>query len=218
MKGEETSMKHRMFKLFSIMLLSLVLISVVPAGAYAQETEGNEELQNKLSDLEKKYGVEFVQIDPAQTQTIKVQDLQELEEILAKATHEITTAQNEAVTSKIVPGSRSYNDTHTITWGDWFLGLPFSQNVAFSYTYDWHSDHWQFEDVYDINSYISGLNIGVTWHQTSASWNPATTVYYHDTANIEVHGYWYFGVEYKGFPVGFTLNDEWNCSLQLVTE
>jgi len=67
-------MKNRMFKLFAIIMLSILLVSVVPAGAYAQETEGDEELQNKLSELEKKYGVEFVQIDPAQTQTIKVQN------------------------------------------------------------------------------------------------------------------------------------------------
>lgn len=146
-----------------------------------------------------------------------------MEEILAKATHEITTAQNEAATRKIVPGSRSYSDTYTITWwapfSGWGMnGLACWKNVAFNYTYDWYSDHWQFESVSNINSYVTGLQVAVSWCQTAASWNPATTEYYHDTANIEVHGYWLLGFDIHGFTIGAKINDEWNCSLQLVTE
>ena len=70
----------------------------------------------------------------------------------------------------------------------------------------------QFTKVSGIKSYYSGLQIAVTWNQTSASSNFVKTNNTKDTVKINVNGYSLFGFQVKGFRIGAKINDTWNFS------
>lgn len=95
-------------------------------------------------------------------------------------------------------------------------GIANWKNVAFNYTYKFVDGNPQFVSVSDINSYITGIQIAVSWHETLPSYKLTTDVNYRDTSEFTIRGYYLLGVSINGFPLGATINNTWNCSLRLV--
>lgn len=112
------------------------------------------------------------------------------------------------------------NGSHTINWwapfsGYGMTGLACWRNVSFKYNYKIVNGKPRFTKVSNIKSYYSGIQIGVTWNQTSTSYNFTKKRSTNDKAVIKVNGYSLLGFEVKGFTVGAKINDTWKASLTL---
>ncbi|GJM70503.1 hypothetical protein HMSSN036_27190 [Paenibacillus macerans] len=111
-------------------------------------------------------------------------------------------------------------DTYNINWyapfSGWGLtGIATWRNVTATYSYD-YKDNWPyFTGVSSIKSYLSGLQVLISWEQTGASKKYTETCRPKDTAEFTVKGYYLLGFEISGFPIGAKINDTWPPSLQL---
>jgi hypothetical protein len=210
-------MRSKLHSLIIFIIVGIILTTLIPISASAEEGYLDKE---SLLYLEEKYGIEFVEIDETQTDLIEVENIHEFEKLISNAISEIEK-DNAKVTQKIlVPQGRSYTDFATISWwsawefdGSYFIW----KNICFNYTYNFISGNPTFLSLSNIDSYITGVLVGVTWNHTGSNYSLTTTQHYHDTANVTVYGYYYIGASLYGVPIGFTVNSQWNGALQLVS-
>lgn len=221
----------KMKKLFSLLIIVCMVFSiVVPVSAHSND---NDKIKKDLNKLEDKYGVEIRNLDDTVSpdKLIKVNSVEEMDKIIKEFKEnnkaepvEIEIPSDELKVNKINSTSTedsiarllsTYNGMKTITWwapfSGWGLnGIACWRNVAFEYTYKFVNGHPQFTGVSNVSSYLSGIQIAVSWHQTTKTINYSTKYYYKDTAKIKVSGYYLLGFDINGFRIGATINDTWN--------
>lgn len=220
-----------MKKLLSIMTLCLILtlIFTIPVGA--SNVTDEQVIKNQLEDLAVEYDFSIDEDISDISTFLKFDSIEEFEEFMSNfitenIENEIETMplslQNELAPLSYGPFTR----VHTLNWYSPFSGWGMTgianwKNIAFTYRYQILPSQTQYRQfttsnpVYDISSHISGIQVGVSWHQTNAIYNISTSVVTRDTANFTVQGYYRLGVEVIGFPIGVTKNDTWTRSFKL---
>ncbi|WP_226530858.1 hypothetical protein [Metabacillus niabensis] len=223
--------------LFSSINLSSVFAST-EEGVKAEEQLTPEQLQiqKELKELESSDSVDFELIPseevPESTEIINFDSVEEFEKYVQEINQEEQTFEETIQVNPTVPSlskttmstmaaASTYNGDHVIKWwapfsGFGMTGLACWKNIAFNYKYKFVSGKPQFTSVSNIKSYYTGLQIGVSWIQTtngSASIIKKNTT--NDTAKISVKGYSLLGFQVKGFSVGAKIGNTWTGSLTL---
>ncbi|MEC0234525.1 hypothetical protein P4H71_09315 [Paenibacillus kribbensis] len=218
--------------IFVAVVLSFVifLVSFQP-GVYA---EADIMSNPQLDDLAEKYDVEFVPLNDNKLEAFKeagmeiknFKDLDEYESFLADVkrdiddkidtTQEFSLEVPERETSSI---SLASQNNYTINWyapmAGGLAGLMAWKNVAVVYDYEYQNNWPYFTGVSSIKSYLSGLQVAVSWEQLNATKTYSTKCRNRDTANFKINGYYLLGAEVQGVPIGVKINDTWNTSLTL---
>jgi len=171
---------------------------------------------SEVKELEQsgKYDFEVVPAEDIDPQNIiQLDSVEELEKILAefKNSSETEFTINENPIQTRAAGSKTVSQWAPFS-GYGMTGLPTWRNVSFNYEYKKVNGKNQFTKVSGIKSYYSGLQIAVTWNQTSTSSNFVKTNNTKDTVKIKVNGYSLLGFQVKGFTIGAKINDTWNFS------
>lgn len=219
-------MTKKMLKPGLILMGSIILGTALFPGvtAFADEnTVDVETVKQEIKMLEEsnKYDFELVPIENiSKDNIIELESVEELEDILKeiKETSETEYTFDETFDdlSNNTKQTRAAGSTTISQWAPfdgWGMnGLACWKNVGFSYQYKKVGGKNQFTSVSGINSYYSGIQVAVSWKQTSASYNLVKTKNTNDTAKIKVNGYSLLGFQVKGFAIGAKINGTWNVS------
>jgi len=219
-------MKRKLFKTGLVLMSSITLgTALLPVTTvFADEkTVDVETVKEEIKMLEKsnKYDFELVPIENiSKDNIIELDSVEELEDILneIKETSETEYTFDETFddlsnNTKLTRAAGSKTISQWAPFNGWGMnGLACWKNVGFSYQYKKVGGKNQFTSVSGINSYYSGIQVAVSWKQTSASYNLVKTKNTKDTAKIKVNGYSLLGFNVKGFTVGAKINGTWNVS------
>ncbi|MCM3495969.1 MULTISPECIES: hypothetical protein [Paenibacillus] len=223
-------MKIKKKNFLSVVLATVLLsVSLQPVASAQQNVMSDP----RLNEISQKYDTEFVVLSDSELEEVKQNgpllsftDLDEYESFLADTISELEkfdTDQNsvlevpEKTDSTISPMAQT---STTLSWWAPFSGglsgIFTWKNIALVYNYENNSNGLPyFTGVSKINSYISGMQVAVSWTQTTGTKTYSNTCWDKDTANFVVQGYYLIGAEINGLPIGAKINDTWNRSLQL---
>ncbi|KQN96785.1 hypothetical protein [Paenibacillus sp. Leaf72] len=221
-----------MKKFASIMFTLMFLFSSVSVASAKEEASSQQDLINLLN----KYGFEATQdssIIATANETLKINNLEELEIQLKEFKKSIQSAKSNAEEEILIPVSpqsklnsfsslaaTTYNDSHVNSWwcpGNALWGgtaITITCNIAYDYSYSYANGNAYFTSASNFTSYLGGIHI-YTWVGTNHSYNFTTTNSPGDTMKIKTLGYYLLGITWNNIPIGATLNDEWNASLRL---
>ena len=207
-----------------IVLLGALVITFFGWGeiASADNISETNTIVSEIEELERsgEYDFELIPTENLESShLIQLDSVQELEKILAdfKANSETEIVINESMDTPIktrASGSKTITQWAPFS-GYGMTGLPTWRNVSFKYDYKKVNGKKQFTKVSAITSYYSGLQVAVSWNQTSSSYNLVKTSNTKDTAKIKVNGYSLLGFQVKGFSIGTKINDTWNVSFKI---
>lgn len=214
-------MSKRLFTLLLSALLTFVL--VLPASAAENKTEGQPEgnaaeLQKQFNDIAAKYGFEPVEqskISTSQTSNAPLQfkNAEEFEAFLKSFVEaEKASAGGVSVIEKEKDAKAPAFDLAATfnghaEWYSFLVNGTFSwKNIDYTYTtgYDARGKGY-LTGISNVNSYLTGLQVAMSWTQTSNSSFVTGT-----TAKLRVGGYYLFGVEIGGFPIGYRHYTTWD--------
>lgn len=214
-------------KIFSVLLILILSLNVT---AYAQSSSDKEfdKVQKELQKLETKYDVEFdfdyyknnIKSDEL---ILEFDSVEKYEEFLKKdkETKSGEMIELEYNVSNDTMSVLSINDTDTISWWAPFVNIGTGvfcwNNVDLEYKYDWKDGNPYFVQIDKVTSYITGVSLS-SWTQTSKATNIVDKYHTDDKVEVKVNGTYFIGIAIKGFTIGSTSKDTWECSLTLVTE
>lgn len=214
----------KVFRKNVAVLLSLAMIYafVLPSSALAEASVLSDP---GLAEIEEAYGIEFVVLDDSELsgEFISVSDLNELEAAIGEFINDIENVDDHleiTATTSTEDFSVMNQDAYTISWWAPFsvFGLTgvFSwRNVTVSYDWDWEGSYRVFTGIRNVESFLTGPQIAVSFHQTGYGVNYERVCRDNDRANFTIEGYYLLGVEYNGFPIGARASGSWDAWLRL---
>ncbi|WP_020618911.1 hypothetical protein [Paenibacillus daejeonensis] len=226
-------MKIRKKNFLSFVLATIILsVSLQPVAAQTNVLD-----DSQLKEIAQKYEVEVFVLSDSELEELEkngplpsFNDFDEYESFVAESVSElkkVDTVQKSVLEVPLKTDSTitpMYQTSHTLNWWAPFAGVLGGvaawKNIAIVYDYEFRTNgnsRPYFTGVSSISSYLTGLQIAVTWNQTTGTKTYSNTCWEKDTANFVIQGYYLIGAEMYGVPVGFKVNDTWNRSLQLQT-
>lgn len=212
-------------KSIAIGLTTIMIFQTIPTITFAQTNIINKNLNvksnetsiiNKLLELDKKY--ENITFDfnrnSNQESFLKFDTIESFEKFIIEN-------EKQNVNNKILIEldennnelNRSYEGTKTTTkWMPLNIFNIFCNfNTDVSYIYNYKNNNPYFIKGTDVDSYTTGLNIALSWTQTSKQQNVQENG--RKLSSI-VNGYWLTGVEVAGFPIGFKYKQSYETVLK----
>ncbi len=201
-------------------------VQLIPTTIFAQSNVFNQNLNiksnkeniiNELVELDKKY--ENITFDfntsknLSQESLLKFDTVEDFEKFIIEnekenGTNKILVELDEN-NNKL---SKSYEGTETVTkWMPLNIFNIFCNfNTDVSYIYDYKNNKPYFVKGTDVTSYTTGLNIALSWTQTSKQQNVQQNG---QKLSSIVNGYWLTGVEIAGLPIGFKYKQSYETVL-----
>ncbi|WP_350344088.1 hypothetical protein PRVXT_000462 [Proteinivorax tanatarense] len=214
-----------MGKFLRVMSLCLILtlVFIIPVEASSNE----QTIKDSLEDLALEYDFNFDEDTSDISSFLKFDSIEEFEEFISDFGFKDMDDKTEVrLQNQVAPFSfGSSTDIDTLRWYSPFAGWGIKaacwKNISFKYDYQrvpYQTQYLQFTSsnpVRNINSYLSGIQIGISWTQTNSTYTISSNVVPRDTVNFKVDGYFTLGVEIAGFPAGITKSDTWERSYTL---
>lgn len=122
---------------------------------------------------------------------------------------ETTSTENAAPRAQALTVSGTGNAS---AWAPYANGTLFCwKNVDFNFKASWYTlaGYYTITSISSPSSYVSGLNVAVTWTQTAISSSKDSTGLH---AKFNVKGYFTFGIKIGEFEVGMTKSDSWSLT------
>lgn len=217
----------------SFMSIILIFSPFIQSSVKAAPTQQNElNVVQSLKQLEEKYDLSLISEEQIpKGERLKFNTIEEFESFInyikseqtlsldASALRTSYSLDDTCITPNNYAGSDYGYGVHTINWwapwtGWGWTGIACWKNISFSYSWEKvYSNYAKFTQFSGINSYLSGINIAISWNQTSFY---PTSVPNGNASSISVSGYYLLGVEIGGVPIGAKINDTWNKEVALI--
>ena len=215
--------------------MTMLFTTVAYASASSSfEANQKDNLMNELKELETKYsesGLEIIELDEKDKdrELLNFDSVEEFEQFIAAISaseiNSFSLPDNPVEMPKTgdyqlnyVEGDTWENTSHYSEWaplltGGLLTGVACWKNIDYTYLLVYRGGRWEYQDVYNISSYISGISIA-WWEQTSTSRSFSES---NQVTTVKASGRVVFGIAIKDIPIGAIWPQTWEVTKRLTS-